>query len=38
MNISEDITIKANLEQTYLEIYSQCRNKSQIKGKRPDLA
>ena len=33
MNISEDITIKATIEQNYLGIYSQCK-KFRIKQKK----
>ena len=36
ISYSEDITIKDNIKQNYLEIYSQC-NKFQIKEKRHDL-
>ena len=36
MNSSEDVTVKDNIKQNYLEIYSQC-NKFQTKEKRHDL-
>ena len=36
MIISEDITVKSNIEQNHLEIYSQCKS-FQIKQKRHDF-